>query len=118
SDGGILAVFRDITELRRREEALAAAKEDVERTRALMQTILDNMNDGVTLWDSNFAWRFSNRIHIERQGYTPELLRPGVTSGYDMIRFQAERGEYGKLAGEAIERKVQEIAGIIRDPKG
>ena len=38
SDGGILAVFRDITELREREEALAAAKEDVERTRELMQT--------------------------------------------------------------------------------
>src|SRR6185436_16331108 len=37
SDGGILGVFRDITELRQREEALAAAKEDVEQTRALMQ---------------------------------------------------------------------------------
>ncbi len=74
SDGGILAVFRDITELREREEALAAAKEDVERTRGLMQTILDNMGDGVTLWDKDFVWQFSNRIHIERQGYTPQML--------------------------------------------
>src|SRR5439155_15593304 len=38
SDGGLLGVFRDVTELIEREEALAAAKEDVERTRELMQT--------------------------------------------------------------------------------
>jgi PAS domain S-box-containing protein len=118
SDGGILGVFRDITELRQREEALAAAKEDVEQTRALMQTILDNMNDGVTLWDKNFAWLFSNRVHIERQRYTAEMLRPGFTSGYDMIRFQAEQGEYGPLTPAEINDKVQEIAAIIRDPKG
>ena len=118
SDGGLLLVFRDITELRQREEALAAAKEDIERTRELMQTILDNMNDGVTLWDKDFMWRFSNRVHIERQRYTPEMMRSGLTSGYDMIRFQAERGEYGALAPGEIAGKVGDIAAIIRDPSG
>jgi PAS domain S-box-containing protein len=117
SDGGLLAVFRDITELKDREQALAAAKGDVERTRELMQTILDNMNDGVTLWDKDFKWRFSNRAHIRRQRYTPELLRSGV-SGYDMIRFRAERGEWGPLKGDALEAKVQEIGAIIRNPAG
>ncbi|MBX9823425.1 MAG: PAS-domain containing protein [Xanthobacteraceae bacterium] len=117
ADGGILGVFRDITEQRQREEALAAAKEDVERTRALMQTVLDNMGDGVTLWDKDFCWRFSNRIHIHRQRYPAELLRAGA-DGYDMIRFQAQRGEYGPLDEGGIEKKVQEIAAIIRNPKG
>ncbi len=117
SDGGLLAVFRDITELREREEALAAAKEDVERTRELMQTVLDNMGDGVTLWDKDFRWKFSNRVHIERQHYTPDMLHPGTT-GYDMIRFQAQRGEYGDLSGAEQENKVQEVASIIRNPKG
>ncbi len=118
SDGGLLLVFRDITELRQREEALAAAKEDIERTRELMQTILDNMNDGVTLWDKDFIWRFSNQVHIRRQHYTPDMLLSGSTTGYDMIRFQAERGEYGPLEGEEIEKKVEEIAAIIRNPRG
>src|SRR4029078_13479527 len=117
SDGGLLAVFRDITELRQREEALAAAKEDVERTRELMQTILDNMGDGVTLWDKDFGWKFSNRVHIGRQGYTPDMLYPGA-SGYDMIRFQGERGEYEPLKAHEIENKVREIASIIRNPLG
>jgi PAS domain S-box-containing protein len=118
SDGGLLAVFRDITDLRQREQALAAAKEDVERTQALMQTILDNMNDGVTLWDKDFNWRFSNEIHIRRQQYTPEMLRPGATTGDEMIRFQAERGEFGPLKPEEIDKKVEEIAAIIRNPRG
>jgi PAS domain S-box-containing protein len=116
ADGGILGVFRDITEQRQREEALAAAKEDVERTRALMQTVLDNMSDGVTLWDKDFRWQFSNRIHIHRQRYPADLLRGA--DGYAMVRFQAQRGEYGPLEGQALEDKVQEIVSVIRDPKG
>ena len=43
------------------------------------------MGDGVTLWDKNFGWKFSNRVHIGRQGYTPDMLYPGA-SGYDMRR--------------------------------
>jgi signal transduction histidine kinase/FixJ family two-component response regulator/HPt (histidine-containing phosphotransfer) domain-containing protein len=118
SDGAILAVFRDITDLKEREQALAAAKDDVESTRELLQNILDNMSDGVTLWDKDFGWRFSNRNHIERQQYTPDILRPGAT-GYDMIRYQARRGEWGRLKSEQeIQSKVQEIASIIRNPKG
>src|SRR6185295_18231560 len=66
SDGGVLAVFRDITELRQREEALAAAKEDIERTRAVMQTILDNMNDGVILLDADFRFVFGNDQFMEK----------------------------------------------------
>jgi PAS domain S-box-containing protein len=116
ADGGILGVFRDVTEQHQREAALAAAKEDVERTRALMQTVLDNMSDGVTLWDKDFRWQFSNRIHIHRQRYPAELLRGA--DGYAMVRFQAERGEYGPLEGQALEDKVQEVVSIIRNPKG
>ena len=67
-DGCRLAMNRDITELKEREAALAAAKEaaeaardDVERTRQLMQTVLDNMNDGVMLFDKDFRLQFINR---------------------------------------------------------
>jgi len=67
-DGGLLGIYRDITELKEREEALAAARKRpkrrvtraetraprrrtratrIERTREIMQTVLDNMSDGV-----------------------------------------------------------------------
>jgi PAS domain S-box-containing protein len=122
SDGGLLAFGRDITRLKEREKALADAKEaaerardDVERTRAVMQTVLDNMSDGVTLWDKDFLWRFSNRFSIDMWGYTPDILRPGI-SGHAMLRHLAERGEFGPT--EDVDRTVQERVALIRRAGG
>ena len=117
ADGGFVTVCRDITELKDRENALALAKEEVERTRTVMQTILDNMSDGVSLYDKDYAWQFTNRIHIQRHEYPPELLAPGVT-GWDRIRYQVKRGEYGAVPEEDVERWVTEIATLIRRPSG
>src|SRR5881227_1951869 len=121
-DGGLLAFGRDVTSLKEREEALASAKEvaekardDVERTREVMQTVLDNMSDGVTLWDKDFRWQFSNRFSAQMWGYKAETLRPGV-SGFDMIRALAEQGEFG--ATDDIERVVTEVTRRILKPGG
>ena len=62
----MLGVYRDITELKDREQALALAKEDIERTRAVMQTILDNMNDGVILLDADFNFLFGNHQFMQK----------------------------------------------------
>ncbi len=117
ADGGFVTVCRDITELKDREDAIARAKEDVERTRTIMQTILDNMSDGVSLFDKDYVWQFTNRNHIQRHEYPPELLVPGVT-GWDRIRYQVKRGEFGPVPEEDVERKVMEIAAQIRRPGG
>jgi signal transduction histidine kinase/CheY-like chemotaxis protein/HPt (histidine-containing phosphotransfer) domain-containing protein len=117
ADGGFVTVCRDITELKDREDAIARAKQEVERTRTVMQTILDNMSDGVSLFDKDYVWQFTNRIHIQRHEYPPELLAPGVT-GWDRIRYQVRRGEYGPVPEEHVERWVTEIATLIRRPGG
>jgi PAS domain S-box-containing protein len=122
ADGGLLAFGRDVTSLKEREEALASAKEaaekardDVERTREVMQTVLDNMSDGVTLWDKNFRWQFSNRFSTQLWGYKQELLQQGV-SGFDMIRSLAEQGEFGPT--EDVERTVTDVTRRILKPGG
>ena len=122
ADGGLLAFGRDVTSLKEREEALASAKEaaekardDVERTREVMQTVLDNMSDGVTLWDKNFRWQFSNRFSTQMWGYKQQLLQPGV-SGFDMIRALAEQGEFGPT--EDVERTVTDVTRRILKPGG
>ena len=99
----MVGVTGDITETRQRERQFdtakaeaAAAHRDVEQAREMMQTVLDNMSDGVTLFDKDFRWRFSNRRHIESWGYTPERLHPGV-SGRELIRFQIVHGAHGEL---------------------
>ena len=121
-DGGLLAVGRDVTSLKEREEALASAKDaaekardDVERTREVMQTVLDNMSDGVTLWDKDFRWQFSNRFSAQMWGYKSNTLRPGV-SGFDMIRELAQQGEFGVT--DDVERTVTEVTRRILKPGG
>ncbi len=118
-DGGLLGVYRDITELKNREEALAAAKEaaeaardaaeraraeataarnEIERTRAVMQTVLDNMSDGVMLFDKDMRWQFVNRQLMDFQRFTPEIAGPGV-SAHSILEFQARRGDFGNDSG-------------------
>src|SRR6202022_593882 len=67
-DGGLLAIYRDITELKDREDTIAAAKDAAEaarieaevsraealRTREVMQAVLDNMSDSVALLENDF----------------------------------------------------------------
>ena len=114
-DGGVLAVFRDITELRQREEALAAAKEDVERTRAVMQTILDNMNDGVILLDAGFNFVFGNQQFMQKLKVPAGVAVAGSTVE-NIIRYQAERGDFGPT--EDVERTVKERRAIMLTPGG
>jgi PAS domain S-box-containing protein len=136
ADGSVLGFYRDITARKEREEALAAAKEaaeaardaaeqaqaetlaarnDVERAYRMTQSILDNMTDGVSLFDKDFRWRFSNKHHRDLHGYTSDIAYPGV-SGYDLIRHLINRGEYGDVTD--VDAKVHEIAMRMRAPGG
>src|SRR5262249_42013500 len=93
ADARVLGLYRDSTPLNEREGARAAAKEaaeavrdaaeqaqaetlaarnDVERAYRMTQSILDNMTDGVSLFDKDFRWRFSNKHHRDLHGYTSE----------------------------------------------
>ena len=121
-NGTIISIHRNITELKEREASLAAAKEaaeaaraDAERTRQSMQTVLDNMNEAVQLFDKNFDVEFVNRRLYEFHAYPPEIGGPGA-SGFDGIRYMAKRGDYGPDID--IEKVVAERAARIRDPNG
>jgi signal transduction histidine kinase/DNA-binding response OmpR family regulator/GAF domain-containing protein len=121
-NGDTIAVTRDITELKDREAALEASKEaaeiardEVERTHQTMQTVFDNLGDGVSLFDKDFRWVFSNRHHRELHGYDPNLIHPG-DSGMKLIRHMVTRGEYGPDAD--IDKIVAEVAARMRRPGG
>src|SRR5262249_26281986 len=120
--GELLGLYRDITELKEREEALASAKEaaedaraDVARTRETLQTVLDNMKDGVTLYDENLNWVFSNKAHAEIMHYPPDFIRTGLNMR-DVVRYLIARGEYGPVAD--AEAKVEEMVARLRTPGG
>jgi signal transduction histidine kinase len=124
-----------VTELKKREDALATAKEaaeaardsaeragaeavaaraDGERTREVLQTVLDNMSDGIVLFDKDLRVTFINQQLVKSQRYPPELARRGV-SVYDLLRFQAKRGDFGPA--EDVDKSAQEWAARVLKPE-
>src|SRR5262249_30273049 len=77
--------------------------------------ILDNMNDGVTLFDKDFRWEFSNRQHLETMRYARGLVHPGA-SIYDLIRHNVRNGEHGPY--DDFEKAVAQVASRVLKPGG
>ncbi len=111
----MIGATADITEMKLREQELAAARVEIEATREIMRTVLENMNDGIALVDKDFNWRFENDQFSRFLGVPPEITRPG-TSCYDVIRYQAERGDFGPV--DDIEKMIQSRADLMRTPGG
>jgi signal transduction histidine kinase/CheY-like chemotaxis protein/HPt (histidine-containing phosphotransfer) domain-containing protein len=111
----LVGATSDITDVKQREHDLAAARAEIEATREDMRTVLDNMSDGITLIDENFNWKFSNQQFSRFLDVPPDITKPGV-SCYDVIRYQALRGDFGET--DDIEKIVQERAALMRTPGG
>ena len=88
---------------------------ELERAQQAMQIVLDNMNDGVTLYDNKLRRRFSNHQLDDMMQYPPELRGPGIKVE-DVFRFTVERGEHGPV--DDVEKKVAELTAAVTDPAG
>src|ERR1044072_1824899 len=105
----------DITEDKLKEQELAAARTEIETTREDMRTVLENMSDGIVLIDKDFNWKLGNAQFNEFLNVPTEITQPG-TSCYDVIRYQARRGDFGD-SGD-VETIVRERADMMRTPGG
>jgi diguanylate cyclase (GGDEF)-like protein len=71
-DGGFIAVYSDITMLKDQEAKLKAAN-------LLLDAALDNMCQGLCLYDSEHRLEVVNRRFCEIFHLSPERIKPGVT---------------------------------------
>ena len=94
-----------------RRPKATANSDAAEHGHELMQTVLDNMSEGVALFDRDLRLRFINRQCMEFQSYPASIAYPGA-SGHDIIRFQIERGDFGPAAD--IEQMLAERVALAR----
>ena len=92
-DGGMLTAYRIVTRLKARERELQAA-------RAIQNTVLETMTDGVVLWDADFRVVFANTAAEWLGEFPPRFATPG-TEVIEVMRFQDLRGDFGPLPAAA-----------------
>ena len=96
----LIGAIADITERKRAEEALAEKE-------AILEVTLENMGQGITMFDGDLKLIAFNRQVADLLELPADLARTG-TSLAEIIRYNAKRGEYGP--GDADEQVAERIA--------
>ncbi len=87
SDGGIVSIYTDITELKTKQL-------EIEQQSAILELTMENMGQGITLVDKELRTIALNSKFLDLMEFPRERFRPGFTME-EAFRFNAERGEYG-----------------------
>jgi PAS domain S-box-containing protein len=90
-DGGSVVVAADITELKRHETELAEAK-------AQLEAVLDNIGQGVAMYDAEHRLVFRNRQWHQLQGY-PAYLGEAGTSIETILGWAADHHHWRDMDG-------------------
>jgi len=87
SDGGIVSIYTDITELKTKQM-------EIERQSAILELTLENMVQGISLVDQELRTIAFNKEFLELMQFPEERFKRGF-SMEEAFRFNAMRGEYG-----------------------
>ncbi|MGE0063348.1 MAG: EAL domain-containing protein [Xanthobacteraceae bacterium] len=94
-DGGFIVVCGDVTETKRQEEALRA-------TNLRLDAALDNMTQGLSLFDAEGRLEVINRRYLEIFGLTRDMVGPGATF-LDLLELSVAAGNHpGKTAQQVM----------------
>lgn len=91
ANGGIAQIATDITAIKAREEALAAAKTEAETSKTLLQDALASLSDAFALFDDHGRLVAFNRAWEILFADSPDLLRVGNVYE-DIVRERGRRG--------------------------
>jgi signal transduction histidine kinase len=105
SEGGFVTTYTDVTELRQAQRLLedtnAALEarvrqrtEELVRREAELQTVIDNISQGITLIDRDINMVLCNDQTVRLLDLPASFGRPGTPLAVS-FRYNAERGEYG-----------------------
>ncbi len=97
SDGGIVSIYTDITELKTKQM-------EIETQSSILKLTMENMRQGITLVDKNLRTIALNSKFLELMDFPSDQFQQGFTME-EAFRFNAQRGEYGP--GD-IEKQVRD----------
>ena len=124
-DGSVISTHEDVTErqklqvqLERQNELLKEREEELEVQNARFNTAINNMAQGLCLFDTEQRVVFSNRQFAELYGLAAEQVKPGTTLR-EILEARAATGLYanidaGKFVREGVETFQEKTASVVR----
>lgn len=109
-DGGSLAVYEDVTDRANAERKLREYADDLEHQKALLQSVMDNMDQGISLVDGDLVMQTFNQRFLDLLGFPTDLFQPG-DHAEKFFRYNADRNEYGPGDPDEQVRERLEVAG-------
>ena len=128
-DGGWVTTHQDVTEhqklnarLEEQNELLTQREDELRRHNARFDTAINNMAQGLCLFDSEQRVVIANRRYAELYGLTTDQVRTGTTL-QSILEARAANGHYDNVDAktfikEAITRYQQKLSQILTLPDG
>ncbi len=103
ADGGVVGIRSDITELKRREAEILRYSNELSRNHMRFETALNNMVQGLCMFDADQRLVVCNRRYLEMYGFSPNVVKPGVKLS-DIMEYSVSIGNYTAEDAEAAKR--------------
>jgi diguanylate cyclase (GGDEF)-like protein len=108
ADGGLVVTHEDITErerlnarLEEQHELLKAQEEKLRLQNLQLDTALNNMVQGLAMYDADQRLVIYNKRYVEIYGLLPDQVRPGVRLT-EIVQHHINNGKIGAETGAAI----------------
>ena len=113
-NGRTLGVYRDITELKQREQELERSRVEASRERERLTDAIESMPHGFVLFDADDRLVLCNRHFLEYYPAIADITKPGVHVR-DMLEAAARRGQI-PLGDRSLEEWFDWRMAIRRNP--
>jgi signal transduction histidine kinase len=104
ADGGIVGARSDITELKLRELEMLRISQQLHAKNLQFDTALNNMIQGLCMFDKDQVLVVTNRRYLEIYGFSPDVVKPGITLR-GLMEYSVSLGNY---TAEEAERALAE----------
>ncbi len=110
SDGGIVSIYADITDLKAREEELTGLTDSLGAKNVHFDAALNNMAQGLCMFDAGQRLIVCNQRYLEMYGFSPEVVKPGI-SLQEIMEYSVALGNYSREdASRAVSERPAQAA--------
>lgn len=109
ADGSVVGIRSDITELKKREGELLTISNELRRSNMHFNTALNNMVQGLCMFDANQTLIVANDRYLQLYGFSPDVVKPGIKLP-EIMEYSVSIGNYTREDAERAKAERPETA--------